>query len=177
MAAFPGGVFGRLSTQEVHRDGPASQNDATAKMPIGAVLLWNGNLYRYVRFDNGTGNVASAAGYPAWPVAVTPAATATALPVFTVTADQTDSVLGATPVGVFLGVVTDGNYCFIQIGGRALCMVPGGIEEDMIIGSTTDGQFGHIAAGSNLTRPMVGIRLEGASASGLSPVWLTNLGW
>lgn len=174
---MPGGIFGEISnTPEISTGNPATVNDATAKMPIGATFRHNGKKYRYVRFNNGTGNVAPVAGGPAWPHTIT-VPTSLVGPVFTVTADQTDSIMERSAVGAFLGVPTDGNYCCIQIGGIAQCVVPGGVEGDMVIGSATDNQFDRIAAGSNLTRPLMGIRMEGASASGLSPVLLMNMDW
>lgn len=178
MPGYPGGLFGGTLTPTVPTSGPSAVLDSTPQMPIGCTFLWNGNVYRYVKFDGGTGSVATAIGAPAWPVAIT-LATSTTQPVFTVTADQTDSIMGQTPCGVFLAVINgttyDNYYICIQVGGKALCYVPAGVEEDAVIGSSTDGQFGRIAAGSNITRTQVGIRLEGASASTLSPVWLMNM--
>lgn len=182
MTTFPGGIFGNnmIAQPEIDARGPEYQNDATARNPIGGKIRWNNKILRYVRFDNGTGNVTPSAGGPAWGKTITPAATATAQPIFTVTADQTDSVFGQTPVGAFLQFTTaptDLYYIWIGIGGIHQCLVPAAVEEDMVIGSSTDNQFGRIAAGSNLTRPMVGIRMEGSSSSGLSPVLLTNMDW
>lgn len=178
MPAYPGGLFGGTLTPTVPTGGPSTVLDATAKMPIGSTFLWNGGVFRYVKYSKGTGSVATVVGGPAWPTVITPAATATAQPVFTVTPDQTDSIMGNTPCGVFLAIIattSDTYFVCIQVGGKALCIVPAAIEEDTIVGSTTDGQFGRIAAGSNITRTQVGIRLEGASSSGLSPVWLMNM--
>ncbi len=186
MPAYPGGIFGTSNTNSVPGTGaggtvttPFSTLDAVAQNPIGSTILWNGAIYRYVKFAKGTGTVSSAVGGPAWPTAITAAATATAQPIFTVTADQTDSIMGQTPVGVFGAIIVaatyDLYYTYVQVGGIAQCVVPGSIEEDMIIGSTSDNQFAKIAAGSNLTRPMVGVRLEGASSAGLSPVLLCNM--
>lgn len=181
MGAYVGGVFGSTLTAQIPTTGPSAILDATPTMPIGITFCWNGGVYRYVKLDGGTGSANTVVGGPAWPVVITPAATDSVQPVFTVTPDQTDSIAGQTPVGVFLAVINgttyDNYYVVIQIGGKALCIVPAAIEEDTIIGSTTDGQFGRIAAGSNITRTQVGIRLEGASASGLSPVWLMNMDW
>lgn len=179
MPAYPGGIFGRSLTPQIPTGGPSTVLDATAQMPIGSTFLWNGAGYRYVKFDGGSGPANSVIGGPAFAVALTPAATATAQPIFTVTPDFTDSILGQTAVGVFLAVINgttyDNYFICIQVSGLAQCIVPGGIAEDMVIGSGTDGQFGRIAAGSNLTRPLLGVRTSGASASGLSPVMLCNM--
>ncbi len=186
MPAYPGGIFGTSNTNSVPGTGaggtattPFSALDAEAQNPIGSTILWNGAVYRYVKFDGGSGPANSVVGGPAFAVAITAAATSTAVPIFTVTADQTDSIIGQTPVGVFGAIINgttyDNYFTYIQIGGIAQCVVPGSIEEDMVIGSGTDGQFAKIAAGSNLTRTQVGVRLEGASSSGLSPVLLMNM--
>lgn len=186
MPAYPGGIFGISNTNSVPGTGaggtattPFSALDATAQNPIGSTIYWNGAFYRYVKFSKGTGTVSSVVGGPAWATAITASATNTVLPVFTVTADQTDSIFGNTPVGVFGAIIAGATYdtyfTYIQIGGVAQCVVPGSVEEDTIIGSTTDGQFAAIAAGSNITRTQVGLRMEGASSAGLSPVMLMNM--
>ncbi len=186
MPAYPGGIFGTSNTNSVPGTGaggtastPFSALDAAAQNPIGSTILWNGAVYRYVKFDGGSGPANSVVGGPAWPVAITAAATATVAPIFTVTPDQTDSITGQTPVGVFGAIINgttyDNYFTYIQVGGVAQCVVPGGIEEDTVIGSSSDGQFGRIAAGSTITRLQVGLRLEGASSAGLSPVLLMNM--
>ena len=188
MPAYPGGIFGGTLTPSIPGTGaggtattPFSVLDATAQMPIGITFMWNGALYRYVKFNKGTGTVNSAVGGPAWASACTPAASSTAQPIFTVTADQTDSIFGQTPVGVFGAIIVAATYdtyfTCIQIGGLAQCYVPASLTEDAIIGSSTDGQFGRIAAGSNITRTQVGVRTSGASSSNLSPVLLMNMDW
>jgi hypothetical protein len=76
---------------------------------LGQVIEDSGNLYRLVQFDNGSGNVASAAGGVAhWKTRAS----------YIVTSDQTDAQANLNSVaGGFLGVVTDLYYCYIQIGG------------------------------------------------------------
>lgn len=69
----------------------------------------DGKIYKYVQFDNGAGNVASAANNLAYYKDST---------MLVVTSDYSDA--NASQVaGVFLGVVTDQYYCWIQIGGVA----------------------------------------------------------
>jgi|SRR6267142_1849115 len=179
MTTFPGGIFGDIAMPQIESRGPQYQNDATPKNPIGAKCRWNNTILRYVRHDKGSGSVVPNVGGPAWGKTITPAATATAVPVFTVTPTVADSVFGQTPVGVYIHLVTltDQFYTWIQVGGIAQCVVPGSIEEDTIIGSNTNNQFGNITAGSAITRTQVGIRQEGASAAGLSPVLLMNMDW
>lgn len=179
MTTFAGGIFGDIAMPQIESRGPQYQNDATPKNPIGAKCRWNNTILRYVQHHQGVGVVVPVVGGPAWGRTITPAATAAAVPVFQVTPDQTDSVFGNTPVGVYIHLVTLTNLFFtwVQVGGIAQCVVPGSIEEDTIIGSTTDNQFAAIAAGAAITRTQVGIRQEGASAAGLSPVLLMNMDW
>lgn len=175
MATFPGGIFGQIAHPQVDSRGPEYQADLTPKNPIGGKIKWNGRVLRYVKHLGGTGSVTPLAGGPAWGKTVTPAATASAAPVFEVTADQTDSVFGQTPVGCYMDFTTapaSGTYIWVVISGMQNIIVAASVEEDMIIGSGTDNTWGRIAAGSNLTRPMVGVRMEGASSGGKSPVML-----
>lgn len=76
---------------------------------LGQVFEEDGKVYRLVKFDNGTGNVASTDGGAAhWKTRAS----------FIVTSDQTDAEASLNSVaGIFLGVVTDAYYCFVQIGG------------------------------------------------------------
>lgn len=183
MTTFAGGIYGenQLAQPQVHASGPQYNNDLNPVNPIGGKMRWNNQVWRYVRHNAGTGVVTPVNGGPAWGKSIIPAATATAVPVFTVTPDQTDSLFSHTPVGVYQCAVgsepTTLYYTWIAVGGVINCLVPGGVEADMIIGSTTDSQFGRIAEGSNLTETQVGIRMEGASSSGLSPVLLMNMDW
>jgi hypothetical protein len=105
--------FGTVQTCEVSTGDPETVNDATALNPLGILYRHsNGKLYRYVKFDNGSGNVASAAGGAAYWLY------APAAGVYTVTSDESDGVGLANGVaGVFGGVVTDQYYCFVQVGG------------------------------------------------------------
>ena len=70
--------------------------------------------YRYVKFDNGAGNVASVAGNFAYVLAVSGASAGETT---TVTMDLSDSAgVGA---GVFQAVIADGGYGWVQISGYA----------------------------------------------------------
>lgn len=70
-----------------------------------------GRIYKFVLFNNGTGNVAAVAGNMCYYVAETGAET------FTVTSDLSDSNnIGA---GMFMSAPADGEYCWIQVAGPA----------------------------------------------------------
>jgi hypothetical protein len=181
MTTFPGSINGlnQIANPEVHASGLSFQNDATARNPVGGMIRRHDGLYRYVKFSTGTGTVTPSAGAPAYAKVFTPDGSATAVPVFTVTADQSDSVAGLQPVGVFLTqsvVLTDGNYCWIQVAGRGSTLAIGGVAGNVIIGSSTDNQFAIIADGSSITNVPVG-RVCGASSGGLSPTILFNMDW
>lgn len=70
-----------------------------------------GKVYKFVKFNNGSGDVAAVAGNMAYYLAETGAET------FTVTSDLSDSAyIGA---GMFMSVPADGEYCWIQVSGPA----------------------------------------------------------
>lgn len=91
----------------------------------------NDRVLQYVKFDNGAGNVAAVAGNLAyW---LTRNATT-----YTVTMDVSDSDRNLV-CGVFLNVLTDGRYGFIQIAGRHATVKTNADDDiakgDAIIGS------------------------------------------
>jgi len=71
----------------------------------------DGRIYKFVRFDNGTDNIAAAAGNVCYYLAETGAET------WTVTSDlSSGNGIGA---GVFQAAPADGEYCWIQVKGPA----------------------------------------------------------
>lgn len=180
MTVNAGGIYGlnQIASPQVHSLGIGYQNDSTPVNPIGGIIRRHNALYRYVKLD--ASDVAPSAGAPAYATVFTPSGTLTAVPVFTVSADQSDSCMGLQPVGVFttLDVTpTNGYYIWIQIGGRhPACLVAGAVAGDVLIGSATDNVFAKISDGSALTNVVVG-RVCGTSASGASPTLLMNMDW
>lgn len=88
--------------------------DASPKFKLGTTTEHDGKTYKYVKFDNGAGNVAAVAGNFAYVLAVSGAS---AGEITTVTMDLSDSAgVGA---GVFQSVPADGEYCWIQTWGPA----------------------------------------------------------
>lgn len=179
--ANPGGIYGQnqLAQPQINSLGPQFQNDSAPQNPIGGMIRWNNQLLRYVKHAAGTGAVTPAAGAPAYAKVLTPGATATAVPVVTVTADQTDSVMGLKALGTYMQFTTaptDGYYIWIIVAGVANCKVAGAIAGDKLIGSATDNQFDIIAAGSAQTYPLLGT-VCGASSGGLSPTMLQDMDW
>ena len=172
--------YGGMQTCEVHNLGPAYQNDATARNVLGTVIRYDGAYWRYVKFDNGSGNVASAAyGVAHWKTLTMPASGLTD-GVFTVTSDQTDALAGLNSVaGIFGGVVTDLYYTFIQISGKVTALVANStVAGDACIGSATDLYFGRIAANGTVTNVIYGIALSTKNTTtGTSTVLLQSLLW
>ena len=118
----------------------ATFNESTlpASGHLGMVVEYAGKVYRLVKFDNGQGNVASAAGGVVhWKTRAS----------FIVTSDQTDAEAGINSVaGGTLGVVTDLNYCFVQIGGLQTAKVAASTAVgDACVGATSDNVFGRTA--------------------------------
>lgn len=98
---------------------------------LGMITEDNGKMYRLVKFDNGTGNVAAAAGGVAhWKTRAS----------FIVTSDQTDAEASLNSVaGAFLMALTDGYYGFIQMGGvQAVTVDTTASAGTALIASTTD---------------------------------------
>jgi hypothetical protein len=133
-------AFGRFFPVQTVHLGPlgafATFNEAALPMAgqLGMVVESEGKVYRLVKFDNGAGNVASAAGGAAhWSDRAN----------FVVTSDQTNAQAAiASVAGGFLGVVTDGCYCFIQIGGKQTVITDTNADAgDLAIGTTTDLTF------------------------------------
>lgn len=76
---------------------------------VGAIRMKNGKRYKWVLFNNGTGNVASVVGGVAGYLQ-------TDTDFRTVTSDTADAVAGVG-AGVFMAVIADASYGWIQTGG------------------------------------------------------------
>jgi hypothetical protein len=93
-------------------------NDLTPKHSLIEKEWYNGKGYRYVRFDNGVGNVAPVAGGPAYWMDSS---------LGRVTSDKTSSEFGAAlgdgVAGIFLtSVVTDLGFTWLQTDGTHLAV-------------------------------------------------------
>lgn len=112
---------------------------------LGMIIELGSKCYRLVKFDNGAGNVASVAGNAAhW----------MDRSAFKVTMDKSSGEMASNGIaGGFLGVVTDGNYCFIQIGGLQTLKTDGNADAgEILCGDTadTDGVLIPVAAATSL---------------------------
>lgn len=154
-------------------------NDTTARNPLGSQMKWKGNIYRYVKFDNGTGNIASAAAGLLYWLTLTPAAST---PVYTATSDASDAVISVSGgAGVAKGVVTDLSFTFLATGGTHLCQIAASAV-------TGDRGYGHATTDLIMTRNAVatacpdipfGISLEtrGATVASQCNMLLLNMVW
>ena len=103
---------------------------------LGDIRWQNGKCYKCVEFNNGSGDVASIAGYCASYYAVAGSAAATTGHKNNlVTMDRTDTHGGAGGIGagIFQGVVVDGDRCWVQIKGNATLIAaafPSGSDGD-----------------------------------------------
>lgn len=120
-------------------------NDATPQYQLGAIgQTSDGKRYKYVKFDNGVGNVAAVAGNVAYYLAVSGAS---AGELTTVTMDVTDS--GGIGAGVFQAVLTDAYYGWIQTWGSATlttALTAGADGNALTAVGTTDGTLDVSAA-------------------------------
>lgn len=123
-------------------------NDATPTHTPGDYYqdISAGVTYQYVRFDNGTANVVSAAGLPAYVFT---------LATFVVTTDMSAGLTTKANgcVGVFQGVVTDQYYTWIIVRGPTTIATDGGDDfaiDDTVIGKD-DSVFDRIATGAAIT--------------------------
>ena len=119
--------------------------DQVSQAGLGEVITHRGRTYQYVRFNNGVGNVAAVAGQACyWQD----------LANFVVTSDYSDSQGGGSELclcaGIFLVVMTDLYYGWIQCGGLAtgVKLSGTGAVGQILIPSTTDGVLTTVATGS-----------------------------
>lgn len=167
-------TFGTLETVEIPSAGPGYANDAVAKAPLGVLYRHNGNVYRYVQFDNGAGNVASAAGAVAYWKTLAPASGS-----FVVTCDIESAIAAGVNMvaGVMGAVVTDQYYTWIQVGGvvTALTAADTAAGDACIYG--TDSTFGRDAAGSVADLEFAIALTARNTTAGTNSVLLQNLIW
>ena len=164
--------------------GAGFANDATAKAIPGSLYRAHGKVWRYVQFDNGTGNVAAAAGATAHWKTLAPASGS-----FVVTTDYSPDAIGKNLVAGILGcVVTDQYYTWIQVGGVVTALVDftslsGDPVAAAVAGckctySTVDTKLRLIEAATNPSAVVFGVLIATANyTAGTGSVLLQNLEW
>ncbi len=127
------------------------------KFPLGLYREEGGRGYRFVQFDNGSGNVASVAGSLAYTLNdVNTIVSDTGY--WEVTMDVSDTSINKVR-GVFAAVIADGGYGWIQTRGPCVVNTDGGddiAEGDALIAKTTDGVVDSVAANTAPTNRVVG---------------------
>ena len=83
---------------------------------VGAIRFEGNKVYKWVKFNNGAGDVASIAGDVAYYYGVSGDAVTGGYENNEVTMDRTDAFLAA---GVFQAIIADGSFGWIQIKGPA----------------------------------------------------------
>ena len=159
-----------MSYVQVMGGSVTSTGDETARHTPGSKAVIDGKEYMYVLFDNGTDNVASAAGGTAfWKTMAT----------FTVTSDYSSSIGSGkvnTVAGLFNSIVTDAYYCWIQLKGYTATCVCGAsvVTGDLLIASSTDLTVARMQADTAPTNVVVGLALSAVSSSNVKAYLTLN---
>jgi len=154
-------------------------NDAAQKAPLGVLYRHKGNVYRYVKFDNGstdqqTAVACAAGGVLHWYLLDPPNG------VFTATSAYAAAPGKNAVAGVALNVTTHGYYTWIQVGGRVMAYVVANTAVgDVMVYSSTDLNFGRCAADAAVTGIPFGVAMEarGTTTANKAYVLLLNLIW
>lgn len=175
-------LFGSNQTAEVPST-PGNANDPVAKAPLGCLYRENGKVWRYVQFDNGTNNVAAAAGGVVHWKTLAPASGS-----FVVTSDFASAIGKNLVAGIIQSVVTDLHYTWIQVGGITTAkMIFTSLTGDPVAAavagckcyySSTDLKFNLIEPATAATGVVYGVLVEaGNYTAGTGSVKLQNLDW
>lgn len=167
--------FGNLETVEVDRNGPGCSNDSIPKAPVGILLRFQGNLYRYVKYVDATdetfatdalywyaldpiNGVFEVGGNPALAIGLR------------------NSVAGVATIP-FPGVPTN-HYMFVQVGGIVEVTIDGGAKGDLAVGSAIPWALADVAAGVQPPYHVYGVLVEDFNLSkGSAKILLQNLHW
>jgi hypothetical protein len=167
-------TFGTLETVEIPQAGPQYANDPVAIAPIGVLYRHQGNVYRYVKFDNGADDVAAVAGGVVYWKYLSPTTG-----VFTATSDISSAIASGVNLvaGVLGNVVTDQYYTWIQVGGVVTALTAQGTVAGDMVCYGTDVTFGRMAAGAQID-VNYGVALDNQNTTaGTNSVLLQNLIW
>ncbi len=162
-----------VNEPERFQESPGLPSPGIAPGVLGAIVRFEGNLYRYCLHNEGAGAVATVAGGVAHWFALDPESG-----IYTVTGDQSDTLGTINAVaGIYGTVITNGNFCYVQVGGVATANTAAStVAGDLCIGSTTDLVFGRIASGVAPTGVVFGKAIS-ARVSNQNSVILGNLDW
>ena len=117
-----------------------------------------GNTFKYVQYDTGAGSVAAVSGYVAYYYA--PSGTSAGA-VNVVTSDLSDS--NEVGAGVLQSAPTDGQYCWIQIGGTATLTIAlaAGADGDPL--TPTGASDGTLDVTADVTSPVCAFAIDASA--------------
>lgn len=142
-----GGALGIPSDVEAGRD------DKDPLFVNGDFVWIGARQYRYVKFDNGTDNIAAEAGGSSYWLGYSQVADPTEMNMIATSDYSSGLAITSCVAGVFMNVVTNGYHTFIQTKGYNLAVqvATGAVAGDVLVGDNVDLVFGKITPGSNLT--------------------------
>lgn len=162
---------GRHQAQWVFTGNPETVNEETDKYPgtLGSYITHNDKTYQRVKLDSGASNGIAAANNQVvtWKDSSK----------FLVTTDLRFSEAGRNaPAGVLHTAVTNGYFCFVQVGGRSNIKTAGSPAAGglAVVNSGTAADVTPVAEGTAPTHVVVGV-YRGAAVSSVAPVNLTLL--
>ena len=145
--------------QKVVWSGAVTDVHTNQKEVIGSTRFHGMKVYRYHKFDNGSGSVAAVSGN----IAIFKATTQDI-----VTSDNTDGDANLVAAGMFVSAPADGQFCWIQVRGPAVVnqAINSGADGAALMVHSTDGML--TIATSNDTENICAT----ASDSSAKMVWL-----
>jgi len=142
--------------------------DTEAQFPLGSVAVdASGRKYRYVRWFNGSSGMTAVAGFMAYGVD-------TADGVWDCASDGDSTVpkvLLGRPMGQLQAVMTDGTYGWVQFYGinkQAFLTTNAVAQDEILIGTTNEGEVDGVAGLANVTAGAIGTALEDDSGTALA---------
>lgn len=149
-----------------------TETSATDLEGVGTVRFEGGKVYMWVKFDNGTGNVAAVANYAAEWYGETGWSTRT------VTRDSTDG--GYVMAGVFMSVIADGEYGWIQMRGpvtMGTTLETTALRNAALMCGTDGALTKWIADGTIATAPRFQVAQVLSVTTATAPIINLNLPW
>lgn len=137
---------------------------------LGQVFEKDAKFYRLVKFNDGAAAVAAGAGKPAyWKDRAN----------YEVTSDYSDAVPASAVsnlAGAFLATITDGNYCFVQIGGLQTIVTDNTVAAGEYINAAADSAFRGTAAGALADAPFgYAVTGDGGATNSATCYWYVGM--
>lgn len=129
---------------------------------VGEIVRDGDRSFKYVKFDNGTDDVAAAAGRLCYWKSFGSG---------TVTSDVSSAASSVNSgAGFFINILTDGNFGWIQTWGKSvtnarLAGLAWGAGDSVVASSQPDGTVGRVAQGTAPTHQVLGILATRLSAT------------